>query len=66
MNFFEKVPKPLISTFSSNATASIIDSKMASMASLILCLLSFGNSFLRDVSISERVKVSFFVLLTQF
>ena len=32
MNFLENVPKPLISTFSSRATASTIDSKMLSIA----------------------------------
>ena len=30
--FFEKVPKPLISTFSSNATALIMDSRIESIA----------------------------------
>ena len=33
INFFEKVPKPLISTFSSKATASVIDSKITFIAS---------------------------------
>ena len=32
INFFEKVPKPLISTFSSRATDSIIESKITSIA----------------------------------
>ena len=52
INFFEKVPKPLISTFSSKATASVIESRIASIASVISNLVKFGNSFLRDVCIS--------------
>ena len=42
--FFEKVPNPLISTFSSNATASTIDSKIESIAHEICDLLRSGNS----------------------
>ena len=41
--FFEKVPNPLISTFSSSATASTIDSKIESIANEICDLLRFGN-----------------------
>ena len=59
INFFEKVPKPLISTFSSKATASVIDSRITFIASVTSDLVKFGNSFLRDASISERVKVFF-------
>ena len=63
--FFEKVPKPLISTLSSKATASIIDSKIIFIASVMSDLLKFGNSFLSDDSISDFVNVSF-ILFTQF
>ena len=63
--FFEKVPNPLISTLSSKATASIIDSKIIFKALAISDLLRAGNSFLRDFSISYRVKVSLFLLFTQ-
>ena len=65
MYFFEKVPKPLISTLSSKATASIIDSKIIFIASVMSDLLQFGNSFLSDDSISDFVNVSF-ILFTQF
>ena len=63
--FFEKVPNPRISTFSSKATASVIELKITSIASVISDLLRFGNSFFRDSSISDLVKVSFFELFTQ-
>ena len=53
--FLENVPKPLISTFSSKATASIIVSMIAFTDSVIWALLKFGNSFLRDYSILDRV-----------
>ena len=66
INFFEKVPKPLSSTLSSNATASVIDSRIASTAFLISDLLRVGNCIFRDFSISERVRVSFFLLFPQF
>ena len=66
MNFLENVPKPLISTFSSRAIASTIDSKIISIADDNSSFDRFGNSFLREDSISERVKVSFFLLFTQF
>ena len=49
--FFEKVPNPLISTLSSRATASIIDSKIESIADDICDLLSFGNSLFKAFSI---------------
>ena len=42
MNFFEKVPKPLISTFSSRATASTMDSNIESIASEI-CVFTNNN-----------------------
>ena len=44
INFFEKVPNPLISTFSSKATASTIDSKIESTANEIFYLLRSGSS----------------------
>ena len=65
INFFEKVPNPLISTFSSKATASVIVLKITSIAELISDLLRFGNSFLREDSISDLVKVSLLTLFTQ-
>ena len=47
INFFEKVPKPLISTFSSRATASVIDSSIISIFQKFVILLILGNSFLK-------------------
>ena len=41
ISFLEKVPKPLISTFSSRATASVIDSIIISIAADIFCFDSF-------------------------
>ena len=61
--FLEKVPKPLISTLSSRATASTIESNIESIADVICDFVKFENSFLRDFSISERVKVSLFLLI---
>ena len=63
--FFEKVPKPLISTYSSSATASVIESIMILSASDMSDLDKFGNSFFNDNSISDLVKDSLFILLTQ-
>ena len=65
INFFENVPNPLISTFSSRATASVIDSKIISIELLIKEGDMFGNSFLRDDSMYDRVNVSFLILFTQ-
>ena len=55
INFFENVPNPLISTLSSRATESTIDSMMVSIADEIWDFVISGNSFLRDFSMSERV-----------
>ena len=55
MYFFEKVPNPLISTLSSNATASTIDSKIESIANEICDLVRWGNSLVKADSISERL-----------
>ena len=43
MYFFEKVPNPLNSTFSSNATESTIDSMIESIANLICFFVKSGN-----------------------
>ena len=61
ISFLEKVPKPLISTLSSKATESIIESNIISIASDISCFVKLGNFFFKDDSISERVKVSWFL-----
>ena len=62
INFFENVPNPLISTLSSKATASTIESKIISIASEISLFDSSGNSFFRDgqFSICYRIKISNF------
>ena len=66
IKFFEKVPKPLISTLLSRATASVIVSKIASTAFDTSVLDKSLNSLLIDDSISDRVNVSFLILFTQF
>ena len=48
------------------ATDSIIASSIISIACDISCFVKLGNSFFKDDSISERVKVSLFLLFTQF
>ena len=53
--FFEKVPNPLISTLSSKATASTIDSNIESIVDEICDLLRCGNSLVKADSISERL-----------
>ena len=45
---------------------SIIESNIISIACDISCFVKLGNSFFKDDSISERVKVSLFLLFTQF
>ena len=63
MYFFEKVPKPLSSTFSSNATASTIDSMIESIVNLICIFVKSGNWLKSSVSISDRLKVLVLLLL---
>ena len=60
ISFLEKVPKPLISTLSSKATDSIIESNIISIACDISDLVNLVNDFFKDYSISDRVKVSLF------
>ena len=55
INFLVNVPNPLISTLSSRATDSPMDSMMVSIAVDIWDFVISGNSFLRDFSMSERV-----------
>ena len=66
INFFEKVPNPLISTFLSKATASDIASIIISIDSEISDLFKLGKSRFKDASISERVKDSFFFYSLNF
>jgi hypothetical protein len=49
ISFLEKVPNPLISTLLSKATASMIDSKMPSIASDMFSLLKSENSFFKTI-----------------
>ena len=59
IKFFEKVPKPLISTLLSRATASVIVSKIASTAFDTSVLDKSLNSLLIDDSISDRKRIFF-------
>jgi hypothetical protein len=57
--FFENVPKPLISTLLSKATASTIELQIMLIDLDNSDLLKLGSSFLINVSISDLVKVFF-------